>query len=243
MSTVIDLKKIDVCFTNYSVGNLTLKNKVYRMMRRQQLSAFKALDSLDLKIRENETLGLIGVNGAGKSTLLRVISQIIVPTNGSVSIKRRVVPLLEIGIGFQPDLSGRENCYLAGALLGFTPEIMHKSIDGIIDFSGIKQFIDKPIKTYSSGMYARLAFALATAVDPEILLLDEIFGVGDEFFQRKCVVRIQNLIQKGVTAILVSHNLDFLVAQCSRLVWLEHGKVKMDGQPEKVADRYRKGNM
>jgi len=238
MSDAIVLKDIVVKFNKYSVGSITLKNKIYRMITRKKIPTFKALDHVSMRVEANESIGIIGRNGAGKTTLLRVIAQIIIPTNGSVAIYKRVIPLLELGIGFHPELSGLENCYLAGALLGFTPNQIKARIGKIIDFSGISAFIDSPVKTYSSGMFARLAFALASEVEPEILLLDEIIGVGDEFFQRKCVVRIQNMMKKGVTTIIVSHNLDFLITQCSRLIWLDQGKIMMDDIPEKVADRY-----
>jgi len=239
MNHVLDLRDIVVQFNKYSVGSITLKNKIYRTITRKKTLTFKALDHVSLRVGENESIGIIGRNGAGKTTLLRVMAQIIIPTDGSVTISKRVIPLLELGIGFHPELSGLENCYLAGSLLGFTPKQIQARIGKIIEFSGIGDFIDNPVKTYSSGMFARLAFALATEVEPEILLLDEIIGVGDEFFQRKCVIRMQNMIKKGMTTIIVSHNLDFLVTQCHRLIWLDQGKIMMDDIPDKVADRYR----
>lgn len=239
MNHVLDLRDIVVQFNKYSVGSITLKNKIYRTITRKKTPTFKALDHVSLRVEENESIGIIGRNGAGKTTLLRVMAQIIIPTNGSVTISRRVIPLLELGIGFHSELSGLENCYLAGSLLGFTPKQIKTRIGKIIEFSGVGDFIDNPVKNYSSGMFARLAFALATEVEPEILLLDEILGVGDEFFQRKCVIRMQNMMKKGMTTIIVSHNLDFLVTQCHRLIWLDQGKIMMDDIPEKVADRYR----
>ncbi|MBU0987086.1 MAG: ABC transporter ATP-binding protein [Proteobacteria bacterium] len=238
MQNAVNLKDVVVAFHKHSAGSITLKNKIYRTLTRKKIPSFKALDHVSLSVQANESIGIIGRNGAGKTTLLRVIAQIIIPTGGSVTINQRVIPLLELGIGFHPELSGLENCYLAGSLLGFTPGQIKARIDSIVEFSGIDAFIDSPVKTYSSGMFARLAFALATEVEPEILLLDEIIGVGDEFFQRKCVVRIQNMIKQGMTIIIVSHNLDFLVTQCNRLIWLDQGKIVMDDIPEKVADRY-----
>lgn len=238
MDIIIDLKDIVIEFNNYFIGSLTLKNKLYRLLTNKKITAFKAINHLDLGVREGERIGIIGRNGAGKTTLLRVIAGIIVPTKGDVRISKHVIPLLELGIGFHPELSGRENCYLGGALLGFRPKQIRDRIDGIIDFSGIGSFIEAPIKSYSSGMIARLAFALAMEVEPEILLIDEIIGVGDPFFQRKCIVRLQNMMKRGVTTIMVSHNTDFLVAQCNRLIWLEKGKIVMDGLPEQVAESY-----
>ena len=239
MNTVIDLRDIIIQFNKFSVGSISLKNKIYRTITRKKARIFTALDHVSLRVGDNESIGVIGRNGAGKTTLLRVISQIIIPSEGSVAISRRVIPLLELGIGFHPELSGRENCYLAGALLGFTPGQIKAKIGKIIEFSGIGDFIDNPVKTYSSGMFARLAFSLAAEAEPEILLLDEIIGVGDEFFQRKCVVRIQNMMKRGITTIIVSHNLDFLVTHCNRLVWLDKGKIIMDDIPRKVVDSYR----
>ncbi|MBF0100150.1 MAG: ABC transporter ATP-binding protein [Desulfobacterales bacterium] len=239
MAVAIKLNNITVEFKKPTLGNHTLKNNIYYFITGKKISTFKAIDQLSLIINEKETIGIIGSNGAGKTTLLRIIAQIIVPKSGSVKIFKRVIPLLELGIGFHPELSGRENCYLAGALLDFTPKEIDLRLNRIIDFSGIHSFIDAPVKTYSSGMFARLAFSLATEVDPEIFLVDEIISVGDESFQRKCILRIQKMIKKGITTIFVSHNLDFLVTQCSRLIWIEHGKIMMDGAAVEVAHRYR----
>lgn len=238
MPPAVDLRDIVVTFKKHAVGDFTLKNKIYRALTRQEVPACNCLAHVSLAVRDNESVGIIGRNGAGKSTLLRVIAQIITPTSGTVTVRRRVIPLLELGIGFHPELSGRENCSLAGALLGFTPRQIEERIDSIIAFSGIGSFIDSPVKTYSSGMFARLAFALATEVEPEVLLIDEIIGVGDEFFQRKCIMRLQHMMKKGMTTIIVSHNLDFLVTQCDRLIWIDQGKIIRDGASEKVAEEY-----
>ena len=152
------------------------------------------------------------------------------------------MPLLELGIGFHPDLSGRENCYLAGSLLGYSASELDRRIPSIIRFAELEEFIDEPVKNYSSGMYARLAFALSTDVEPEVLLVDEVFGVGDEFFMRKCIVRMRRLMKAGTTTVFVSHNLDFLVAQCNRLIWLDRGKIIRDGNPAEVAAAYRQAD-
>jgi ABC-type polysaccharide/polyol phosphate transport system ATPase subunit len=170
-----------------------------------------------------------------------VLARVIVPQHGRVRVapSRRVVPLLELGVGFQPDLSGEENCRLAGALLGWTPAQLGARLDGIVRFAEIDGFIQEPVKHYSSGMYARLAFALAFDLEPDVLLVDEVFGVGDEFFMEKCLARVDELVRSGVTSVFVSHNLEFLRAQCQRLVWLDHGRVVMDGAPALVAATYR----
>ena len=188
-----------------------------------------------------ERLGVIGRNGAGKSTLLRVLARVIVPQRGRVLVDpaRRVVPLLELGVGFQPDLSGAENCLLAGTLLGLTRADIEGRLDHVVRFAEIDGFIDEPVKHYSSGMYARLAFSLAFDVEPDVLLIDEVFGVGDEFFMEKCLARVRSLVAGGVTSVFVSHNLDFLQAHCGRLLWLDRGRLVMDGEPAIVAATYR----
>jgi len=190
-----------------------------------------------------ERLGIVGRNGAGKSTLLRVMAGIIVPQRGTVMVApgRTLAPLIELGIGFHPELTGRENCYLGGSLLGITSREMGVCIDEIVAFSELAEFIDEPIKSYSSGMYARLAFALATCRRPDILLLDEVLAVGDQFFVKKSLARMQRLMSEGTTVVIVSHNLDLLVTQCSRLVWLERGQVRADGPSAEVAAAYRQG--
>lgn len=217
----------------------TLRHSLSTLWRREKPEFMTALDSVSLQISDGQTVGIIGRNGAGKSTLLRVLSGIVTPTHGTIAISRKVTPLLELGIGFHPEMSGRENCYMAGALLGLTPPEVKLKLPAIIEFSELADFIDIAVKNYSSGMYARLAFALAIEIEPEILLLDEILGVGDEFFQRKCLYRMQTLIKKGLTSVIISHNLDYLVSQCNRLVWLSQGRVVADGIPAEIARQYR----
>jgi ABC-type polysaccharide/polyol phosphate transport system ATPase subunit len=203
--------------------------------------AHAALSHVSLSIEAGERLGVIGRNGAGKSTLLRVLARVIVPQTGRIVIDpaQRVVPLLALGVGFQPDLSGAENCLLAGTLLGLTPARIEARLDHIVRFAEIDGFIHEPVKHYSSGMYARLAFALAFDVEPGVLLIDEVFGVGDQFVMEKSLARVQSLVAGGVTAVFVSHNLDFLQAQCDRLVWLDRGRLVMDGEPATVGSAYR----
>ncbi len=239
MNSALELKDITVRFNKFVVGDLTLKNKITRLLTGVQPETFTALNKVCLRVNKSERLGIIGRNGSGKSTLLRVIAGIIVPITGSVDVYERVTPLLELGIGFHPELSGRENCYLAGALLGIPPKELSEKMDSIVEFSGLGRFIDQAVKTYSSGMFVRLAFTLATETEPEVLLVDEVLGVGDEFFQRKCILRLQQMMDKGMATIIVSHNLDFLVTQCNRLIWIENGEIVLDGAPQEVADRYR----
>jgi ABC-type polysaccharide/polyol phosphate transport system ATPase subunit len=218
----------------------TLKELVLRR-RHAGPPPVHALRDVSLHIRPGETVGIVGRNGAGKSTLLRVMAGVIAPDRGAVWVAagRTLAPLIELGIGFHPELSGRENCYLGGCLLGIARREMHGLVGDIVDFSELADCIDEPIKTYSSGMHARLAFALATCKRPDILLLDEVLAVGDQFFVRKCLARMQRLMSEGTTVVIVSHNLDLLVTQCSRLVWLEHGRVCADGPSAAVAAEYR----
>lgn len=240
MGPALELRDVTVLFNKYVTGDFTLKNKFYRMLTGARAEDFTALDRVDLRMNSGERVGIIGRNGSGKSTLLRVIAGILVPTRGNVAVYQQSTPLLELGIGFHPELSGRENCYLAGSLLGMAPRDLDKKIAEIIAFSGLEDFIDQTVKTYSSGMFVRLAFSLAIATEPEMLLVDEVLGVGDEFFQRKCLFRLRGMMDRGMTTIIVSHNIDFLVTQCDRLIWLERGKIVGDGMPKAVAGRYRK---
>ncbi len=192
---------------------------------------FWALRNVSLDIQAGETIGLIGANGSGKSTLLKVIGGIIQPTSGTVQSRGRLAALLELGAGFHPDLSGRDNVYLNAGILGLTKKQTDKYFDAIVDFSGIEEFIDTQVKFYSSGMYVRLAFAVAVHVDPEILLVDEVLAVGDEPFQRKCMDKIRTFQSEGRTIVLVSHSADAIGSTCSRAAVLEHGVVQFDGDP------------
>ncbi|MGX7680722.1 ABC transporter ATP-binding protein [Jatrophihabitans sp. DSM 45814] len=192
---------------------------------------FWALRDINIEIDSGSTIGLIGPNGSGKSTLLKLIGGIVQPTAGSVTRRGRLAALLELGTGFHPDLTGRENVFLNASILGLTRKQTEKYFDAIVDFSGIEQFIDTQVKFYSSGMYVRLAFAVAVHVDPDLLLVDEVLAVGDEPFQRKCMDRIRSFQSEGRTIILVSHALDQVAEVCDRAVVLEHGIVVADGEP------------
>ncbi len=195
---------------------------------------FWALRDVDLEITSGSTIGLIGANGSGKSTLLKTIGGILQPTSGSVHLRGRLAALLELGAGFHPDLTGRENVYLNASILGLTRAQTERHFDAIVDFSGIERFIDTQVKFYSSGMYVRLAFAVAVHVDPDILLVDEVLAVGDEPFQRKCMDRIRGFQEEGRTIVLVTHSLDQVADLCDRAVVLEHGNVIADGAPREA---------
>jgi ABC-2 type transport system ATP-binding protein len=193
---------------------------------------FWALRDIDLSIASGSTVGLIGPNGSGKSTLLKTIGGILQPTTGTVRLRGRLAALLELGAGFHPDLTGRENVYLNASILGISREQTERYFDAIVDFSGIEPFIDTQVKFYSSGMYVRLAFSVAVHVDPDILLVDEVLAVGDEPFQRKCMERIKGFQHEGRTIVLVTHSLDQVAELCDRAVVLEHGRVAADGPPQ-----------
>jgi lipopolysaccharide transport system ATP-binding protein len=200
-----------------------------------------ALKDINLDIKNGEVLGVIGKNGAGKSTLLKILSQITTPTSGSAILRGRVGSLLEVGTGFHPELTGRENIYLNGAILGMKRKEIDKHLDEIIDFSGVIKYIDTPIKRYSSGMNVRLAFSVAAHLDTEILIVDEVLAVGDYEFQKKCIKKIGNVSTRGKTVLLVSHNMSSISNICDRVVLLEMGKIIEDGRPENVIESYLTG--
>ncbi len=201
---------------------------------------FHALKNVTLGVKREECLGIIGKNGAGKSTLLSLMLGTVSPSKGSVKIMDRVTPLLELGAGLHPDLTGRENILFNGVLLGLTKEEMFGKMPSIIDFSEMGEFIDVPIRTYSSGMFLRLAFSIAIHADPKILLIDEVLAVGDEGFQMKSMEALLKLIKGGVTTVLVSHNLQAIGEICTRAVWLDHGEIAAEGEPSSVIEKYRK---
>lgn len=203
-------------------------------------ATFWALKDVSFEIKEGEIVGIIGHNGAGKSTLLKILSRITEPTLGQAEIYGRVGSLLEVGTGFHPELTGRENIYLNGAIIGMRKEEIHRHLDAIVDFAEIDRFIDMPVKRYSSGMYVRLAFAVSAHLRPEILLVDEVLSVGDLQFQRKCMAYAEELRKSGATVLFVSHNLFSIKAICNRVVWLSRGQLQGDGKPEDVIPLFEK---
>ncbi|MHB8204846.1 MAG: ABC transporter ATP-binding protein [Desulfomonilaceae bacterium] len=213
---------------------------IYRIKGgRYDYEEFWALKNVDIESHTGKVLGVIGRNGAGKSTLLKVLAGVIKPIEGRVEMKGRIAPLIELGAGFDPDLTGRENTYLNGTILGCTNREITQKLDQIIDFSELGEFIDAPLRTYSSGMIARLGFAIATDVDPDILIVDEILGVGDDAFQAKCKKRIENFRLKGVTILFVSHDLQQVEEMCDYVYWLDRGQVKANGKPDNVVSEYK----
>lgn len=220
---------------------LSLKEFVTTALRgKLEYQEFTALEDVSFTVEKGETLGLIGRNGAGKSTMLKVISGILKPTEGSVATHGNVVPMLELGSGFDMDLTGRENIFLNGAILGYSEEFLKEKYQEIVDFSELGPFIETPIRNYSSGMLARLAFSVATVVKPDILIVDEILSVGDAQFQEKSKARMLELMGGGTTVLFVSHSIEQIREMCNRVLWLEQGKVKAVGPANEVCDVYVK---
>lgn len=207
--------------------------------RKLKYEEFWALKNVSFEVEKGEVIGIIGRNGAGKSTLLKIISGILKQTDGSVLVQGNVVPMLELGSGFDSDLNGRENIFLNGAILGYSKDFLSSKYDEIVEFSELGKFIDMPIRNYSSGMLMRLAFSVATVVNPEILIVDEILAVGDESFQKKSKARMLELMGGGTTVLFVSHSLEQVREMCNRVVWLDGGTVKMIGETNEVCDAYQ----
>lgn len=205
-------------------------------------SEFFALSNVSFDVKKGEVLGIVGRNGAGKSTLLKSISGIIKPYEGNITVNGNVVPLLELGSGFDFDLTGRENIYLNGALLGYSKSLLDSKFDEIVEFSELDRFIEHPLRNYSSGMLVRLAFSIATIIQPEILIVDEILAVGDERFQRKSKDKMLSLMKGGATVLFVSHSANQIVEICNRVIWLENGKVKLIGDPSEIMQQYTNSN-
>lgn len=235
--------KIDDVSMRFRMANdriTSIKEMTTQLLRRKvEFKDFWALQHVSFEVKRGEVMGLIGRNGAGKSTMLKIISGILKPTQGSVFRGGGIVPMLELGSGFDYDLTGRENIYLNGAILGYSKAYLQSKYDDILEFSELDEFINMPIRNYSSGMLMRLAFSIATVVNPEILIVDEILSVGDENFQKKSYARMMELMQGGTTVLFVSHNLDQIRDMCNRVVWLDNHTVKMFGEVNEVCDAYR----
>lgn len=241
---IIQLENVSVSYRLPSERIGTFKEYAIRKLQRKiKINKFWALTDVTLQVNRGEVFGLIGNNGAGKSTMLKVISKVLKPTKGRVVVYGKIAPLLELGAGFHPELSGRENIFLNGALLGYSRSEMESVFDEIVEFSELEQFINAPVRTYSSGMFARLGFAVATAHMPEILILDEILSVGDEAFQRKCNLRMKGFQQAGTTVLMVSHALGMLEGMCNRIAWIDHGRLQKIGEPQEVIEAYRGENL
>ena len=216
----------------------TLKERMLFFARNKRREKREVLKDINLDIRKGETVALIGVNGSGKSTLLKLMTQIIFPNKGTIETKGKLTSLLELGAGFHPDFSGRENIYFNSSIFGLTRKEIDSRLDQIIEFSELKDFIDNPVRTYSSGMYMRLAFSVAINVDADILLIDEILSVGDQHFQEKCFEKMRELKEEGKTMVFVTHSMESVKNLCDRAVWLYDGQVRMDGNTDEVVKEY-----
>ena len=256
MNTVISVEHLTKQYDLGVIGTGTLSrdlNRWWARVRKQsdpytrigQQDAFArigesilALDDVSFTVQQGEALGIIGRNGAGKSTLLKILSRVTAPTSGVVKVKGRIGSLLEVGTGFHPELTGRENVYLNGAILGMKKEEVTRKFDEIVDFSGVEKFIDTPVKRYSSGMYVRLAFAVAAHLDPEILIVDEVLAVGDAEFQKKCLGKMGDVATEGRTVLFVSHNMGAINTLCEKAIWISEGSIAITGETSQVIGKY-----
>lgn len=218
----------------------TLKERILFFKKRNKSNVHEVLKGINLKIKKGETVALIGVNGCGKSTLLKLMTKIIYPTKGTIDVNGKITSLIELGAGFHPDFSGRENIYFNASIFGLSKKEIDKRVEDIIEFSELKEYIDNPVRTYSSGMYMRLAFSVAINVDADILLIDEILSVGDIRFQEKCMAKMQELKKEGKTIVLVTHSMGTVESFATRAVWLHEGLIRKDGKPKDVIKEYLK---
>lgn len=240
METMIEVRDVSMRFRMANDRISSIKEyAIARLRGKLKYDEFEALKHVSFDVKRGEVMGLIGHNGAGKSTLLKVISGILKPTEGSVIVRGNVAPMLELGSGFDFDMTGRENIFLNGAILGYSEEFLKSKYEEIVAFSEIGPFIDMPLRNYSSGMVARLAFSVATVVVPEVLIVDEVLAVGDAEFQKKSRKRMIELMSGGSTVLFVSHNIEHIREMCSRVVWLEHGEVKAFGNTFEVCRTYK----
>jgi ABC-type polysaccharide/polyol phosphate transport system ATPase subunit len=241
-SSLIELDDVSLRFVNYADKQYSLKRAALDLILRREsmtpIAEFWVLRGITFKIVCGERVGIVGANGAGKSTLLRLLARIYPPTSGQFSVRGSVAPLIEMGAGFNPELSGLDNILLNGALLGFPRSEMLSKVDQIHEFTGLREFAEMPLKYYSSGMYMRLAFAIATEVSPDILLVDESLGVGDVAFREKAKTRIRSLLDRTQAVVIVSHDLDSLRRLCTRGLWIKQGRLAGDGPIDEVVDRY-----
>ena len=216
----------------------TIKEKLLFLFTRNKKQKREVLKGINAKIKKGEVVALIGTNGSGKSTLLKLLTKIIYPNKGKIQTEGKLTSLLELGAGFHPDFSGRENIYFNASIFGLTKKEIDARLEEIINFSELRNFIDNPVRTYSSGMYMRLAFSVAINVDADILLIDEILSVGDEHFQNKCFEKMKELKEQGKTMVFVTHSMEAVKKLCDRTIWLKDGKIKMDGKTDEVVNQY-----
>ena len=238
---IIEVNHVSMRFNLSKEKHESLKEYFLAMAKgKLQFDEFYALRDVSLTVEPGDFYGLVGLNGSGKSTLLKVISGVYKPSQGNVKVSGTIAPLIELGAGFDTDLTARENIYLNGTVLGYTPKYIDSKFDEIVEFSELRDFLDVPLKNYSSGMVARIAFAIATITKPDILIADEILSVGDFLFQQKCEQRMQELMSGGTTVILVSHSIEQVERMCNKVAWLDHGHLRMNGPTAQVCEAYKK---
>ena len=236
---VIDVEKVTIRFNMATEKVDNLKEYFVRLVTKQLMfQEFLALQDVDLKVKKGEAWGLIGINGSGKSTLLKAISGIMKPYKGTITVRGNIAPLIELGAGFDANLTARENIFLNGAVLGHSKKEMQEHFEEIVDFAEIRKFLDSPIKNYYSGMKARLGFSVATMVKPDILIVDEVLSVGDYKFKQKCQKRMEEMLSSGTTLLFVSHSIDQVKELCDHALWLDHGKMVMSGEAGPICDAY-----
>lgn len=238
-NVAIEVNNVTKTFNVFYDKTNTIKEKLL-FWNRTKKEVRTVLQDINITINKGEVVGLIGVNGSGKSTLLKLMTKIIYPNKGTLKTYGKLTSLLELGAGFHPDFSGRENIYFNASIFGLTRMDIEKRINDIIEFSELKDFIDNPVRTYSSGMYMRLAFSVAINVDAEILLIDEILSVGDQHFQEKCFAKLEELKKEGKTIVFVSHGMETVKKFCTRAIWLNNGAIQKDGETKEVIDEYLK---
>ena len=236
---IIVVKNVTMKFNLMEEKIDSIKEYIVKILKGKLLyNEFVALHNISFSINRGDIFGLVGFNGAGKSTLLKILAGVLKPTSGEISVKGSIAPLIEVGAGFDPELTARENIFLNGAILGHDKKFLENHFNDIIDFAELWDFVDVPVKNFSSGMYARLGFAIATEVRPDILIVDEVLAVGDYKFQKKCENRIREMIDSGTTIILVSHDINMIKRLCNKVVLLDHGRIKDIGTTEKVCVKY-----
>ena len=238
---VIKLEEISVSFNIMEEKVTSLKEFFVKIFRRRiKYEIFFALKNISFTIKKGEVIGVLGLNGAGKSTLLKIISGVLKPTSGKIEVNGKIAPLIELGAGFDPELTGRENIYLNGSLLGFSRKNLKNRIDEIIEFSELKEFIDMPLKNYSSGMYTRLGFSIAILYEPDILIIDEVLSVGDFHFQEKSLNKIHEMIKKNTTVLFVSHDINQVKEICDKVLWISKGELIEYGDTKLICEKYLK---
>lgn len=236
----VEVKNVYKTFDVYLDKANTIKERLLFLFSRSRKEKREVLKDINLEIKKGEAVALIGTNGSGKSTLLKLMTKIIYPNKGGIETYGKLTSLLELGAGFHPDFSGRENIYFNASIFGLTKKEIDKRLNQIIEFSELEEFIDNPVRTYSSGMFMRLAFAVAINVDADILLIDEILSVGDEHFQKKCFDKMEELKKQGKTMVFVTHSMNAVKKLCDRAIWLYEGKIRLDGSTDEVVDEYVK---